>query len=336
MSVYIIAEAGVNHNGDIRLAKKLIEMAARCGADAVKFQTFKAEDCVNQEVDKVGYQKRNDTTKETQFEMLKRLELTQEDFKQLKAYATKCGIEFLSTPFSQEALYFLNQMGMHKIKLSSTELTNHPFLKEVAKCQKPIILSTGMSYLEEVKEAVDVIAEAGNNQVTVLHCTTNYPTPLEEVNIKAMQTIQETLGVEVGYSDHTEASLSAIAAVALGAKVIEKHITLDRKMEGPDHKASMEEEAFKLYVDAIRQTEKVRGSGIKVPTASEEEMRQVVRRSIVAKYDLKEGTRLTEEMLTYKRPGTGIAPKNLDKVLGKVLKVNLKRDECILETQLGE
>lgn len=329
MSVFIIAEAGVNHNGDIKVAKELIKMAARCGADAIKFQTFKAKDCVNKQADKVGYQKENDKRIESQYEMLKRLELTYEEFGELKRECEKEGIIFLSTPFGKEALDFLVKLGITMIKLSSTEVTNHPYLRQVAQTGKPIILSTGMSYLQEVQEAVQVIRAEGNNRLYLLHCTTDYPTKLSDVNIKSMQTMKEKLGVEVGYSDHTEGMEAAIAAVVLGAKIIEKHITLDRKMQGPDHKASMEEGCFRQYIQGIRNAEMLLGDGVKQPTRIEEEMRMTVRRSIVAKKQLNPGTILTEDLLEYKRPATGLSPMYADKIIGKVVKRKVVKDGMI-------
>ncbi|MGL6173211.1 MAG: N-acetylneuraminate synthase [Cellulosilyticaceae bacterium] len=329
MSVFVIAEAGVNHNGEIRLAKELIKMAVRCGADAIKFQTFKAEDCVNKQADKVGYQKENDKRIESQYEMLKRLELTYEEFRELKRECEKEGIIFLSTPFGKEALDFLVELGVTMIKLSSTEVTNHPYLRKVAQSGKPIILSTGMSYLQEVEEAIQVIKTEGNNRLYLLHCTTDYPTKAGDVNIRSMQTMREKLGVEVGYSDHTEGMEAAIAAVALGAKIIEKHITLDREMQGPDHKASMEEEAFRQYIQGIRNTEMLLGDGVKQPTYIEEEMRMTVRRSIVAKKLLESGTVLTEDLLEYKRPATGLSPIYAEKIIGKVVKRKVGKDEII-------
>lgn len=329
MSVFIIAEAGVNHNGDIRVAKALVDMAVRCGADAIKFQTFKAEDCVDKDCDKVGYQKENDQTQETQYEMLKRLELSFEEFKDLKGYCVIKDIVFLSTPFGMDALKFLMSMNMRVIKLSSTEVTNHPYLQKVAEYNKPIILSTGMSYLEEVRAAVEVIRQSGNQQITLLHCTTDYPTKLQDVNMRAMKTMAEELQVEVGYSDHTEDSISAIAAATLGARVIEKHITLDQEMNGPDHKASMMENEFKQYIKNIRSIEILLGDGIKKPTQVEEIMRIAVRRSIVAKYYLKKGTILTEDLLEYKRPATGLSPVEIYKILGKKIIRDINQDEKI-------
>ncbi|OOO00325.1 MAG: N-acetylneuraminate synthase [Epulopiscium sp. Nele67-Bin004] len=333
MSVFIIAEAGVNHNGDFETAKKLVDMAKRCGADAVKFQTFRAQDLVNKFEQKVGYQQKNDATCESQFEMLKRLELSNEQFKQLKAYCDTVGIKFMSTPFGSDALKFVCTLDMPYIKLSSTEVTNHPFLIEVSKCGMPIIMSTGMSYIDEVTDAVKVIRDAGNDNITVLHCTTNYPTPLEQVNMLAIKELTK-LGVPVGYSDHTEGYLSAVSAVALGGSVIEKHITLDRAMSGPDHKASMEEDAFANYVKQIRQTELLLGDGIKKPTGIEQDMRDRVRRSVVAKMDLKQGTVITIDMIDYKRPAGGIAPKDVRKILGKTLLCDVLVDEKILESHI--
>lgn len=329
MGVFVIAEAGVNHNGEIEIAKKLIDMAVRCGADAIKFQTFKAEECVNEQANKVGYQNDNDKRVESQYEMLKRLELSYGAFKELQQYCKTKNILFLSTPFGREALEFLMSIEVPIIKLSSTEVTNHPYLRRVASFGKPIILSTGMSYLEEIESAVQVIRSEGNNDIAVLHCTTDYPTKLEDVNIRCIHTMQEALQIEVGYSDHTEGVDAAIAAVALGATIIEKHITLDKEMEGPDHKASMVEKEFESYITSIRNAQKLLGEGIKKPTKVELPMRLAVRRSIVAKGEIEKGTVLTEELLEYKRPGTGLSPIYMQQIIGKQVVRAIKNDEMI-------
>lgn len=329
MGVYIIAEAGVNHNGDVRVAMKLIDMAKECGADAVKFQTFKAEESTSAYAEKADYQKKNDSTEEAQIDMIKKLELPFESFEVLKKYCEKVGIDFISTPDGIDSLAWLIKLDVPVIKLGSTEVTNIVFLKEVAKTMKPIILSTGMSTLGEVERAVDAIISSGNSNLTLMHCTTDYPTEIEEVNLKAMLTLQNAFKVPVGYSDHTKGFEAAIAATTMGAVYIEKHITLDNQMQGPDHKASMTPFEFKQYVQYIRNTERLLGDGKKRPTKHEKEIMPNVRRSILAAYPLKKGTVLTQEMLCYKRPGYGIAPEYTHLLLGRVLKRDVEREEMI-------
>ncbi|ONI46546.1 N-acetylneuraminate synthase [Epulopiscium sp. SCG-B10WGA-EpuloA2] len=331
--MFIIAEAGVNHNGDIETAKKLVDMAKRSGADAVKFQTFKAQDIVDINEKKVNYQEINDSTNETQFEMLKRLELTYDEFRELKKYCDDVGIIFLSTPFSVEALKFLISIDMPIIKLSSTEITNYPFLVEVAKCNKPIILSTGMSYFDEVANAVSILQENGENNITLLHCTTNYPTLIEEVNLRAIETLKK-LVKNVGYSDHTTNSLAAVLATSLGACVIERHITLNKRMKGPDHKASAMEKEFTEYVAQIRNAEIALGDGIKRPTKSEESMRKKVRRSLVAKTNIKKGDVINLSMLECKRPALGLSPIFYTDILDKKVIMDIEKGKYVLEEYL--
>lgn len=329
MSVFIIAEAGVNHNGDINLAKKLVDMAFECGADAIKFQTFKAEESTGSFAEKAQYQKENDPIKESQLEMIKKLELPFEKFKEIQSYCSKKGIIFISTPDGEESLNYLINMDVPLIKVGSTEVTNYKFLRQIGETGKPIILSTGMSTLGEVEKALEVIYDTGNSNVKIMHCTTDYPTDIQDVNLKAMITMREAFKVPVGLSDHTLGSEAAIAAVALGAEFIEKHITLDRNMEGPDHKASMSQQEFKKYIQHIRNTEKLLGNGIKKPTDREIAIMNDVRRSIVAACNLKKGTIIKKDMISYKRPGDGIKPELSYILIGRELKRDLKKDEVM-------
>lgn len=330
MSVLIIAEAGVNHNGDFNLAKKLVDMAAECGADAIKFQTFKAEESTGSFAEKAQYQKENMPVEESQLEMIRKLELPFEDFRTLQAYCSEKGITFISTPDGLESLNFLVELDVPFIKIGSTEVSNVEFLKAIGRTGKEVILSTGMSTLGEVEKGINIIKSTGNNNVKIMHCTTDYPTAVEDVNLRAMVTMREAFKVPVGLSDHTMGNEAAIAAVALGAEFVEKHITLDKNMEGPDHKASMAPEAFKSYVKAIRDTEMLLGDGIKRPTKREQLIMRDVRRSIVAAYDVEEGTIITEEMLAYKRPGYGIEPEMSKYLVGRKLKRSIKKDELIV------
>lgn len=329
MSVYIIAEAGVNHNGSIKLAKKLVDMAKQCGADAVKFQTFKAEESTGIRADKAEYQKKNNVGKESQFDMIKKLELPFEDFIVLKQYCEEMKIDFLSTPDGEQSLKCLIDLNVSKIKIGSTEVTNYPFLKQIAQSKKKVILSTGMSTLGEVEKAVDILLENGAKDVELMHCTTDYPTSVEDVNLKAMLTLKNAFHLQVGYSDHTLGFEAAVAAVTMGAVTIEKHITLDREMKGPDHKASMSPAEFTEYVEHIRNTEKLLGNGRKKPTAKERTIMQQVRRSILATRDLKAGTILTEKDICIKRPGTGIAPEFMSFLPGRELKRDIEKEEPI-------
>lgn len=329
MGVYIIAEAGVNHNGSIKLAKKLVDMAKQCGADAVKFQTFKAEESTGIKADKAAYQKKNDVMKESQFDMIKKLELPFEDFTILKQYCDKLKIDFLSTPDGEQSLNCLVDLNVSKIKIGSTEVTNYPFLKKIAQSKKKVILSTGMSTLGEVEKAVDILLENGAGDVELMHCTTDYPTDVEDVNLNAMLTLKNAFQLQVGYSDHTLGFEAAVAAVSMGAVTIEKHITLDREMKGPDHKASMPPAEFAEYVEHIRNTEKLLGSCRKKPTAKEKIIMQQVRRSILSTRDLKAGTILTEKDFCLKRPGTGIAPEFMPFLLGRELKRDIEKEAPI-------
>jgi N-acetylneuraminate synthase/N,N'-diacetyllegionaminate synthase len=325
---FIIAEAGVNHNGSIELAKKLIDAAKDAGADAVKFQTFKAENIVVKNAEKAEYQK--ETTGEgSQYDMIKKLELTEEDFEELANYAKKKDILFLSSPFDKESVDLLYGLDVPVFKVGSGEITNFPLLKHIAKKEKPIILSTGISTLGEVEEALNVIRSEGVEDVILLHCVSNYPARIEDVNLRAMGTLKQAFKIPVGFSDHTLGITVPIAAVALGACVIEKHFTLDRSLPGPDHKASLEPDELREMVKSIRDVGKALGDGIKRPTINEEEIKKVARRSIVAKADIPEGTIITENMLDIKRPGTGIPPSKLNKVLRKKTIKNIKKDEIL-------
>lgn len=329
MSVYIIAEAGVNHNGDINLAKKLVDMAKDCGADAIKFQTFKAEESTGVCAEKALYQKENDKTEESQLEMIKKLELPFDDFEKIQNYCNEKNITFVSTPDGIESLNYLIYLDVPFIKVGSTEVTNFKFLKEIGKKNKPIILSTGMSTLGEIEKALEVIYSTGNKNVKLMHCTSDYPTAVEDVNLRAMITMKNAFKIPVGLSDHTLGFEAAVASTTLGSKFVEKHITLDRNMKGPDHKASMPPQEFKEYVEHIRNTEKLLGNGIKRPTEKEKNIMNQARRSILAVKDLPKGTILKSEMLTYKRPGYGIKPELAYILIGRELKRNLSKDEVI-------
>lgn len=335
MSVFIIAEAGVNHNGDFTLAKKLVDMAKECGADAIKFQTFKAEESTGAYAEKAQYQMENMPVEESQLEMIKKLELPFEQFREIQSYCKEKEILFISTPDGTESLNFLVSLNVPVIKIGSTEVSNVEFLKEIGNTGVEVILSTGMSTLGEVEKAINIIQSTGNKNVKIMHCTTDYPTAVEDVNVRAMVTMGEAFKVPVGLSDHTVGNEAAVAAVALGAEFIEKHITLDKEMEGPDHKASMGPNEFKLYVEAIRNTEKLLGDGIKRPTKREIQIMKDVRRSIVAKALLQKGTVITKDMLTYKRPGNGIKPELADVIVGRTLKRSINQDELIMWEDLS-
>ena len=326
---FIIAEAGVNHNGDPQLARELVDAAAESGAQAVKFQTFKAEKLVTRSASRADYQVANLGEDGSQFDMLKRLELKYEFHRELMDYAESKGLVFLSTPFDLEAIDFLADLGVSAFKAGSGDLTNLPYLDQMARQGRPLIISTGMANLAESREAVETIQATGNRELIVLHCTTNYPCPLEEVNLAAMQTMKQELGVMVGYSDHTVGTLVPTMAVAAGAQVIEKHFTLDKNMEGPDHRASLEPDELAKMVREIKTMEQVLGSGEKVPNVSEEKIMQVVRKSIVAAVDIAEGSVLSPEMLTIKRPGTGLHPREFTRILGKKTSRNIAADTVI-------
>ena len=325
--VFIIAEAGVNHNGSLDLAYQLIDVAKVAGADAVKFQTAKAENVVSKFADKAEYQKKTTGSNESQFEMIKKLEISFEDFVKLKKYCDKKEIMFLSTPFDHQSIDFLYDL-IDIYKIPSGEIINHPYLKHIAAKNKPIIMSTGMANLGEVEEAINAIRAINSKaKISLLHCTTNYPTPYEEVNLKAMQTLAVAFKLLVGYSDHTLGIEVPVAAVAMGAKIIEKHFTLDKKLSGPDHKASLEPSELKEMVKAIRNIEKALGDGIKKPNKSEIEIMKVARRSLIATRDIRAGEIIKESDIAIKRPGTGILPKFKEIVIGMKLINDIRQDE---------
>lgn len=331
MKTVIIAEAGVNHNGNIDLAKQLIEVAAHAGADFVKFQTFKANSLVSKLAKKAAYQKENiGDDDDSQYAMLIKLELNEAMHHELIAYCKKQNIEFLSTGFDEESIDFLDSLNIPFYKIPSGEITNKPYLQHIAKKGKPVIISTGMADLTEIRDALNILTETGMSlsQITVLHCNTEYPTPMKDVNLLAMHNIRDTFGVKIGYSDHTKGIEVPVAAVALGAEIIEKHFTLDRNMEGPDHKASLEPGELKAMVDAIRNIElAIGGSGIKEITKSELPNKIIARKSIHLAKDLKAGDTIQEHHLNMKRPGDGISPMKIDLVLGKRIKRDMLADE---------
>lgn len=328
----IIAEAGVNHNGDIAKAKALIDKGAEAGVDYVKFQTFKAGNLVTKQAKRAAYQDKNTQDNDSQYEMLKKLELSQKDHQELIDYCVQKGVQFLSTGFDFESLEFLAGLGITIAKIPSGEITNLPYLRQVANLFPEVILSTGMANITEIKDALKVLTDNGvsKDKITVLHCNTEYPTPMEDVNLKAMLHIQRELGVPVGYSDHTLGIEVPIAAVALGATVIEKHFTLDKTLPGPDHKASLEPEELKAMVMAIRNVEKaIGGSGLKEVSKSEVKNKPIARKSIVAATKIAQGEVFTPKNLTIKRPGTGISPMRWDEVIGKKAKQDFQEDDLI-------
>ena len=325
--VFIIAEAGVNHNGRLDLAYQLIDVAKDAGADAVKFQTFKAENVVSKLADKAEYQKKTTGSDKSQLEMVKKLELSFGDFVKLKKYCDKKGIMFLSTPFDHQSIDFLYDL-VDIYKIPSGGITNYPYLKHIAAKNKSIIMSTGMANLGEIEEAINTIRSVNSQaQISLLHCTTNYPTSYEEVNLKAMQTLAAAFQLPVGYSDHTLGIEVPVAAVAMGAKIIEKHFTLDKNLPGPDHKASLEPGELKEMVKAIRNIEKALGDGIKKPNISEIEIMKVARRSLIATRDIRAGEVIKESDIAIKRPGTGILPKFKDIIIGMKLINDIRQDE---------
>jgi len=355
-AVYIIAEAGVNHNGKPDMAFQLVDAAVEAGADAVKFQTFKAKNIVTNSAEKAEYQKQTTDSSETQFEMLKSLELPQELHKDLIKYCQKKKIEFLSTAFDLESLDFLaNSLKLRTLKIPSGEITNGPLLLAYARTRCKLILSTGMATLGEIEEALGVLAfglknynsikpsktafqqayfsEEGQKtlkkKVTILHCTTEYPAPANEINLNAMQTMRTGFGLQTGYSDHSEGIIVPIAATAMGAAVIEKHFTLDRTLPGPDHKASLEPDELKAMVKAIRTVEQSMGDGLKGPLPSELKNRPIARKSLITKKDIKQGEQFSEENLTVKRPGTGISPMRYWSVIEKTAQIKIVKDSFI-------
>lgn len=329
---FIIAEAGVNHNGSLDKAMQMVDVTVAAGADAVKFQTFKAEKIITASAPKAGYQKKTTGSDESQLEMVKRLELDESAHENLFRYCKDKGILFLSSPFDLESIDLLNRLGMDTFKIPSGEITNLPYLRKLGALSKSLILSTGMACLGQIEDALMVLmeAETASEDIIVLHCNTEYPTPFEDVNLRAMVTIKAAFpGIQVGYSDHTPGIEVPIAAVALGARVIEKHFTLDRNMEGPDHRASLEPNELQSMVTAMRNIEKAMGNGIKKPSPSELKNKPIARKSIVATRNIAKGEVFTEEDLTVKRPGTGINPMRWDEVLGQVAQKDYEKDDLI-------
>ncbi len=325
---YIIAEAGVNHNGSFELACKLVDAAKAAGVDCVKFQTFKAKNLVSRNAAKADYQKET-TGDGSQEDMLKKLELSYDEFIDLKKYCDKAGISFLSTPFDFESIDFLNSIDMPFWKIPSGEVTNYPYLVALAKTKKPIIMSTGMCTMDEIGAAIKTLKDNGSDDIKLLHCNTEYPTPFEDVNLAAMQSMRNAFGLEVGYSDHTKGIEVPIAAVAMGATIIEKHFTLDRNMEGPDHKASLEPNELRDMTNAIRNIEKAVGNGIKEPSISEKKNINIVRKSIVASQNIKKGEVFSEDNLTTKRPGNGISPMKWNEIIGTVAERDYLENELL-------
>ena len=324
----IIAEIGVNHNGSVELAKQMIEVAKDCGADIVKFQTFNVDAITSRYAEMARYQKENLGEEKSQKEMLSSLSLSHSEFCELAEYCRKIGIRFLSTPFDIESVKFLDDL-QDMWKIPSGEITNYPYLVEIARTKKKIILSTGMSTIEEIDEALKVLRENGSSDIVILHCTTDYPAPVEGVNLNAMLTLKNRFGYPVGYSDHTRGIEVSVAAVAMGATVIEKHFTLDKTMNGPDHKASLEPDELKKLISAIRNVEKAKGTGEKKPTESEIKNRSVVRKSIVASRPIMKGEVFSTGNLTTKRPGTGISPMKWNEIIGTKADRDYKEDELI-------
>jgi N,N'-diacetyllegionaminate synthase len=326
---FVIAEAGVNHNGDLELARKLVQIAADAGADAVKFQTFTAAAIASADAPKARYQSENTGSDESQRDMLHRLELTREMHVALVESCRRAGILFLSTPFDEQSVDLLDELGVPAFKVASGEITNIFLLQHIARKRKPMILSTGMSYLGEVETALRIIASEGNSEVAVLHCVSSYPADPSDVNLRAMATMRSAFGVPVGYSDHTTGIEVPVAAAALGAVVIEKHFTTDRRLPGPDHVASLEPDELRAMVRAIRNVESALGDGRKTPAASERNTAEVARRSLVAARDIAAGEVLDEQMIAVKRPGTGLAPALREMVLGRVTRVGLRAGQMI-------
>ena len=329
MSIYIIAEAGVNHNGSLELAHRMVEEAKLAGVDCIKFQTFVSENLVSGNAKKAEYQKKNTGNDESQLQMLKKLELSFEAFAELKQHCEKIGIDFLSTPFDFESIDFLDTLGVPFWKIPSGEVTNYPYLKRLAETGRDVVMSTGMCEVSEIEDAVAVLRKYGTKKITLLHCNTEYPSPYCDVNLRAMDALREYFQVEVGFSDHTKGIEVAIAAAAMGAGMIEKHFTLDNRMEGPDHIASLNPQDLKQMVSSIRNVEKAMGKREKRVTPSEEKNRDVARKSIVAKCTIAKGESFTEQNLTVKRPGTGISPMRWQEVLGQKARQDFVEDELI-------
>ncbi len=331
MKTIIIAEAGVNHNGNMETAIKLVDAAVEARVDYIKFQTFKAKKLVSAHAGKAEYQKRTTDVDESQFQMIKKLELDVNAHKKLINYCQQKGIQFISTPFDLESIDLLYELGVPLYKIGSGEITNYPYLKKIAQKGLPVILSTGMSNLADVEQAMGVLLGNGLtlDNITLLHANTEYPTPMEDVNLKAMQTLKNAFKIDVGYSDHSLGIEVPVAAVALGAKIIEKHFTLDKNMDGPDHKASLEPDELKAMVKAIRNIEKALGNGIKKPSSSERKNMAIARKSMVAAKYIRKGERLTMENLAAKRPGTGISPMRWEEIIGRKAMKDFKPDDLI-------
>lgn len=326
----VIAEAGVNHNGDIEIAKKMALVAKECGADFIKYQTFKAENLVTKNAKKANYQVNNMGTNESQLEMIKKIELSFDEFIDLKKYCDGIDIKFLSAAFDFESIDFLNDIiNIEMFKIPSGEINNYPYLIKIARTKKDVILSTGMSTIDEIKDAVNLLKQNGTPKITILHCNTEYPTPFEDVNLNVLQNLKQQFGCEVGYSDHTKGIIVPIAAVSLGAKIIEKHFTLSREMSGPDHLASLEPCELKEMIDAIKVIELAMGSDEKKVSNSEKKNISIARKSIVAKRRIVKGEILTEENLTTKRPGTGISPMEWTRVINSLAIDDFEEDELI-------
>lgn len=326
--VFIVAEAGVNHNGKVGLGKKLVDAAKFSGADAVKFQTFRVQKIVTKYAEKADYQKQAGR-RESQYEMLRKLELSFEDIKRLFDYAKQRGIIFLSSAFDEESVDLLDQLGVCAFKVASGEITNLPLLRYVAEKKKPVILSTGMSTYEEVEEALGTLRKSGAKEIVLLHCITSYPARVEDANLRTIETLRNRFKLPVGFSDHTQSIVVPVVAATLGAVLIEKHFTISKDLPGPDHRASLEPSKFKEMVTAIREVEKSLGNGEKKLTADEEEIKKAVRRSIVARVRIPKGTVIREDMLDFKRPGTGLRPGDLGRVVGKKAKKGIEADELI-------
>jgi N,N'-diacetyllegionaminate synthase len=329
--ITIIAEAGVNHNGDIKIAEKLIDAASEAGADYVKFQTFKTEKIVSKNAPKAKYQTENTGENLSQFEMIKKLELDKKTHIKLIEYSKKRGIKFLSTAFDLDSITILKELGLNLWKIPSGEITNLPYLRKIGKFNQKIIMSTGMANLCEIETALEILEKAGTkrSKITILHCNTEYPTPMRDVNLLAMLTIKDAFKTKIGYSDHTLGIEIPIAAAALGATIIEKHFTLDKNMKGPDHKASLNPQELKQMIKAIRNIEKALGNGIKKASKSEKKNKTIVRKSIVAAKHIKKGQKFNENNITVKRPGTGISPMLWDKIIGQKAKYNFNPDDLI-------
>jgi len=325
---FIIAEIGVNHNGNVRMAKKLVDAAKEVGADAVKFQAFKAERIVTKYAEKAVYQKETTDPQKSQYNMLKKLELSDAEMKELHSYAGKRNITFLSSAFDKESVDLLDRLDVPAFKVASGEITDLPLLRYMAKKKRPIILSSGLSTLEEIREALDIFSAEGITNIVLLHCITSYPAKAEEANLRMMDVLKK-FGFPVGFSDHTLGVVVPLAAVAMGAVLIEKHFTLDKKLPGPDHRASLEPKEFEKMVEGIRIVERALGSGVRRLTAEEENIKNVARRSIVAKVLIRKGAVIREDMLDFKRPGTGLEPKYVHKIIGKKANKDIEADELI-------